>query len=62
MMVVLPGYLHHETGPFHGSPARVAISADILIQYKSMRAFNEPVEIKAAGGGACPPPRPLYLD
>lgn len=50
LMVVMPGYLRHETGPFHGTPARIAISADIAIQPADMRHYNPPFIVEAAGG------------
>lgn len=49
MLLVIPGYLAHETGPYFGSPPRVAISADVLIQYANYNAWNEPLIIEQAG-------------
>lgn len=49
MLLVLPGYLYHEVGPYFGTPARISISADVLIQYADYPMYNTPFKIERAG-------------
>lgn len=55
LMMVMPGYLSHETEPFHGAPARVAISVDIVLQMTDLRHYRALGSIEAAGGEAVYP-------